>query len=274
MPKIAINGASIFYQDDDFSDPWGPRKTVVIQHGFCRNSNFFRAWVPWLARRYRVVRTDLRGCGQSDDPGPAYRYSMDGLIDDLTGLLDALGIASVHYIGEGLGGMIGAAAACRLPERFDSLTLVCTPVTVSAQTRRLQTNIQDLGMYQWWLHSRGLTQDLSGDPAQDHYFAGEFARTPVHIAAALSSFVPTFNLAESLHQIKAPALVMSPGASAQLPQDEQASLKAIPGVRWRTYEKLTGSMPFYAPDRLAKDALDFIMHTDGAGAGDMAAPPL
>ena len=273
MPTAAINGTRIFYQDDDFSDPWAQHKTVIIQHGFCRNSNFFRAWTPWLARRYRVIRADLRGCGQSGDPGTAYRYTMDGLIDDLTGLLDALGIASAHYVGEGLGGMIGAEAACRLPARFNSLTLVCTPVTVSAQTRRLQTNIQELGMHQWWLHSRGLTKDLSGDPAQDAYFASEFARTPLHIAAALSSFVPTFNLAESLHNIKAPTLVMSPGASAQLPQHEQASLKTIPGVQWRTYEKLSGSMPFYEPDRLAKDALHFMMHTDGAIVGDVAAPP-
>ena len=49
MPEIRINGYVTYYEDDDFTDPWKARQTILIQHGFGRNSQFWRHWVPMLA---------------------------------------------------------------------------------------------------------------------------------------------------------------------------------------------------------------------------------
>ena len=106
MPAVKAGDIDLFYQDDDFADPWVKHDTVFIQHGFGRNSNFFRGWVPWLARHYRVIRMDLRGHAGSGDPGPDYRFSADGFLRDFIGFLDVLKIDKVHYIGESLGGLI------------------------------------------------------------------------------------------------------------------------------------------------------------------------
>src|SRR4030067_2517101 len=122
MPTVRVADVDLFYQADDFAAPGVQHDTVFIQHGYGRNSNFFRGWVPWLAREYRVVRMDLRGCGRSADPGPDYRYSLDGFLGDFIGFLNALEIDQVHYIGESLGGISGGAAAALYPQRFKSLT--------------------------------------------------------------------------------------------------------------------------------------------------------
>ncbi len=83
MPTVRVGDIDLYYQDHDFADPWTEHETVFMGHGFGRNSNFFRGWVPWLAREYRVIRMDTRGCGRSGDPGPDYRFTVDDLLHDL-----------------------------------------------------------------------------------------------------------------------------------------------------------------------------------------------
>ena len=93
-----INGVRIHVEDDDFVEPWRDHETVLMQHGFCRNAEFWSTWVPYFGRNYRIVRPHLRGHGFSSDPGPTYKLTLDDLIADLIGVLDTLKIDSVHYL--------------------------------------------------------------------------------------------------------------------------------------------------------------------------------
>ncbi len=70
MPKVKANGYEIHYEVANFTDPWKPTETIWIQHGFGRSSQFWYHWVPPLSAHYQVLRSDLRGHGQSADPGP------------------------------------------------------------------------------------------------------------------------------------------------------------------------------------------------------------
>lgn len=275
MPRVKVGDADLFYQDDSFADPWQPHDTVVIQHGFSRNGNFFRAWVPWLSREYRVLRMDLRGCGQSGDPGPDYQYTLDGFLQDFFGFLDAREIEKVHYVGESLGGIIGAAAAAERPERFHSLTLISTPVRVNENSRSIfavgyptwQDALRELGMKRWWMKAREATGELTGDPAKDDYFASEFARTPVHVAVAISRAVPGVTIRDYLPRISVPVLMLSPESSAHSSADEQAEIaRLIPGVRQITYPGANHSMYHLIPDVLAWDTLQFIRSVAAARA--------
>ena len=66
MPFITRPGKpTLHYTIDDFTDPWKPAPTVLLQHGYARNSGFWFSWVPYLARFYRIARMDLRGHGES-----------------------------------------------------------------------------------------------------------------------------------------------------------------------------------------------------------------
>ena len=74
-----------------------------------------------------VVRYDQRDTGRSVayEPG-APRYTGVDLVEDVVGLLDALGLARAHLVGISMGGAIAQIVALDHPERVESLTLIST----------------------------------------------------------------------------------------------------------------------------------------------------
>jgi 3-oxoadipate enol-lactonase len=62
-----IGENTIHYDLADYTDPWrgDVPQTLLLYPGYCRNIEFWRAWVPLLARDYRVLRMDARGYGHS-----------------------------------------------------------------------------------------------------------------------------------------------------------------------------------------------------------------
>src|SRR5690348_8487915 len=138
MPKLTANNCEMYYEIDDYTDPWQKdRETIWLQHGVGRSSRFWYHWVPALARNYRVVRRDMRGHGMSAAPEPDYTWTIDDLLNDMKGFLDALGLDRVHYLGESIGGILGIAFAAKWPERFKSMTLCATPTAIRPPIQRL-----------------------------------------------------------------------------------------------------------------------------------------
>ena len=104
----------------------GPEDAPVVMLGHSLGCSL-EMWAPQiagLAVRYRVLRYDLRGHGQSDAPLGA--YSLDRLGRDVVELLEALDIDRVHFCGLSLGGMIGQWLGARAPDRLASLALCNT----------------------------------------------------------------------------------------------------------------------------------------------------
>jgi pimeloyl-ACP methyl ester carboxylesterase len=78
----------------------------------------------------RVVRYDQRDTGMAPaDPPGSPAYGLPDLLDDAIGVLDALGIASAHWVGFSQGGWVAQLAAIREPQRVASLALVSTRPT-------------------------------------------------------------------------------------------------------------------------------------------------
>jgi 3-oxoadipate enol-lactonase len=277
-----VLGGDLAIHDDDFAEPWLPHQTVFFQHGFCRNSNVWRGWVPQLARHYRVIRLDTRGCGDSADPGPGYEYSIDGLVADFLGVLDALDIDSVHYIGESCGALIGGIAASRHPERFASLTFVSTPLgsgEMSAPFKSLGypdwiAAMRALGLREWRLRSWEAMGEIGVSPAADSYFLEEFARTPLHVAEGIAKAIAGTDLRPWLVDLKMPILILAPdGASKVHPNRniDPAGLKALlPQARWHLIENAQQGMYYRVPDLLARLTLEFIQSL-GVGSGQAVA---
>ena len=66
MPFLERAGQPrLHYELDDYTDPWKKAPCIMLQHGYARSANFWRAWIPYLSRFYRVLRLDLRGLGES-----------------------------------------------------------------------------------------------------------------------------------------------------------------------------------------------------------------
>ena len=57
---VTSDGLRLKYVIDDFTDPWrAATETVLLVHAAMGSSRRFYAWVPHLARHFRVVRIDL-----------------------------------------------------------------------------------------------------------------------------------------------------------------------------------------------------------------------
>jgi len=83
----------------------GSGPPVVLLHGWPQHWWTWRALMPLLADRYRVLAPDMRGFGWSEPTPRGYRK--DELADDVAGLLDALDVDRAFLVGHDWGGVVG-----------------------------------------------------------------------------------------------------------------------------------------------------------------------
>lgn len=104
----------------------GPEEAppVLLLHSIGTTLHVWDPQAAVLARRFRVIRPDMRGHGLSETV--AGDHSMSDFAADQAALLDALGIASAHVVGLSIGGRIAQAMAAEHPERVASLLLLDT----------------------------------------------------------------------------------------------------------------------------------------------------
>jgi 3-oxoadipate enol-lactonase len=86
-----------------------------------------------LEYAFQVLRFDTRGHGESDAPEGA--YSLELLTADAVGLLDALNIETVHFVGLSMGGMIGQCLALDYADRLKSLALCDTAAAMPEESQ-------------------------------------------------------------------------------------------------------------------------------------------
>ena len=99
---------------------------VVLIHAFASQSGSWEHTAEALARQgFRVIAPDLRGHGRSQWTSS---YSLMDFEEDLSALLDALGLGAVNLIGHSLGGHLALKLATRQPERIRRLVIEAAPV--------------------------------------------------------------------------------------------------------------------------------------------------
>ncbi|MFJ8580459.1 alpha/beta fold hydrolase [Micromonospora sp. NPDC093277] len=118
MAKIEINGAQLAYDEAGSGSP------VVLVHAGIADRRMWRAQVPALATRHRVINVDLRGYGDSELPPAPFAHH-----DDVVGLLDALGITQAALVGCSFGGKVAVDTALAYPGRVSALALLDAPVS-------------------------------------------------------------------------------------------------------------------------------------------------
>jgi 3-oxoadipate enol-lactonase len=110
--QIASNGTT-FHCRIDGDGPW-----VVLSHGLATDLSMWDELTEALKDRYRVLRYDARGHGGS--VATEGDYTLDLLVADAVGLLDALGIGQCHFGGLSMGGMVTLGMLLDHPERVKS----------------------------------------------------------------------------------------------------------------------------------------------------------
>lgn len=205
--KTNINGIEINYEIAG-EGPW-----VALSHSLACNLHMWDEQMDVLTKRYKVLRFDTRGHGQSSaPPGP---YTLEQLADDTHGLLAALGIARTHWVGLSMGGMIGEAFALKYPGVFQSMVLADTtgrrpPDAEKMWGDRIRT-VQEQGMAalvdstlaRWFTEPyRNAHKDVMAR------IGGYIRTTPVAGFAGCCQAIATIDVLDRLKEITCPALVM------------------------------------------------------------------
>ena len=126
MPFAESNGARLNYRFDGPADA----PVLVLSNSLGTNLSMWDPQIPALAERFRVLRYDTRGHGQSSvTAGP---YSITQLGRDVVGLLDAVGIERAHFCGLSMGGVTGMWLGVYAPERINRLVLCNTAAKIGA----------------------------------------------------------------------------------------------------------------------------------------------
>lgn len=121
MPTTVVNGVRLNYVQLDDGEA-SARENLVMVHGLATNMAFwYFHYAPVFSKQFRVTLFDLRGHGRSEMTPSGYAPA--NLAQDLTGLLDHLGIDNAHFLAHSFGGVVTMNFACRHPDRVRSLVL-------------------------------------------------------------------------------------------------------------------------------------------------------
>jgi 3-oxoadipate enol-lactonase len=225
VPTFQVSAdARLHYHVDDFTDPWRTPEAILMLHGNAESGLAWYAWVPALARRYKVVRPDMRGFGASTPMLREFPWTLDVVIDDFTRLMDHLGIGRFHLVGAKIGGTIARAFAARRPERVMTLTVVGTPPPLRAgaaeRAPELAAGFEFEGVEPWAGRTMGgrLGSEFPAEGVE--WWIGFMARTAVSTQSGFMKTIACADIRADLPNIRCPTLVITTEGSGLASVDE------------------------------------------------------
>ena len=209
---------------------------VVLSNSLGSSMEMWAPQVPALSVRFRVLRYDQRGHG--DSPVPPGPYDVPDLGQDVLDLLDRNEIERAHFAGLSMGGMTGMWLAANAPERIDRLVLLCTTayfgtpevwIERAATVREQGTEaVAEAGVERW------LTEDFrEREPAVAARMRAMIAAQPDDGYVECCGALERLDLRDQLDRIATPTLVIAGAQDPSTPPDPHAQLIAdhISGAR-------------------------------------------
>jgi len=254
------DGAHLAYYIDDFTDPWKAADTAILLHAGMGSSARWYAMVPAIARRYRTVRMDLRGHGQSPVPAPELELSLARLTQDVRELMDHLGIKQAHFICNATGGYLGQHLAATSPALVKSLALFSSsPGQKFSGSSAWIAKIEKDGLRAFLEAAVGDRLPLDRvDPGYVRWYIDETAKNDTAFILRLLRLLATLDLSAQLPDIRCPTLLVVPG-TRNTPGGPYATMAAsIPDVQMILHEGDPQSLCDAFPDRSAVEVLEFL----------------
>lgn len=232
MPYVEHGGVRLHYVLEGMADaPW-----LILSNSLGTRLDMWMPQLSGLSERFRVLRYDTRGHGESSTPaGP---YTMAELGEDVIALMDALKIARAHFCGLSMGGMTGLWLGIHRPERLDRLVLSNASAragTVQGWNERIgkvaaegMESIAPAVLERWFTpaYRQRAPQDVESIRAM-------LLRTPVQGYIANCAAVRDMDLRDAVASVPVPTLVIGGAHDTSVPpQDSRWIAGRIPGARY------------------------------------------
>ena len=263
MPMLETADGALFYDITDLTPPWETApETVLFHHGVGIDHGIWARWWPVLARRYRLVRFDMRGYGRSSVPPEGYPWSFDGLAADVHAIAAAAGAERFHYVGESLGGALGYYLAIYHPGSLLSL-IACTAPHKGGAVNWLaewRSFVAENGMDGWstkMMERRFFPGALS--PTEEAWFHAVQSACVAHVVLDQGDMLGTADLSDELGRITAPTLMIGGDSSPFLPPTVLADTHAlVPGAQMQLFSGARHGVVLSHGTAAAQAMLDFL----------------
>ncbi len=206
------DGLRVAYRVDDFTPPWTEPETVLLLHAAMGSSVRWFSWMPALVTRFRVVRMDLRGHGESELPSPEQPFSLGQLVGDAIELLERLGIDAAHVVGNSAGGYVAQRLAIEHPARVKTLALYgSTPGLMHSHATSWIPRIGEVGLKRFLADTIDERFDANADPALVRWFIEQAGSNDPAFIARFVLHMCTHDFMDELSAVRCPALIVAAG---------------------------------------------------------------
>ncbi|MCP4246665.1 MAG: alpha/beta hydrolase, partial [bacterium] len=164
--RIATNGIELAVEEAGSGYP------VILLHGFPELAFSWRHQLPALADAgFHALAPDLRGYGASDKPAEIEAYGLLTLVNDVIGLIDALGFERVALVAHDWGAIIAWTTALTHPDRIERLVSLNVPYrgwcAAFPTTDYIKEHLSDRFGYVLMLQEPGVAEAwFASDPAE------------------------------------------------------------------------------------------------------------
>lgn len=268
MPEVVVGGTTIGYHDTGAPAGVPGAQTVVFAHGLLFDSTMFEAQVEVLRGRYRCVAFDWRGQGTS--PPTVDGYDIETLTRDALGLLRALDIGPVHWVGLSMGGFVGLRLGARHGEMLLSLTLLDTsaraetPGTVR-EYKRLAWTQQLIGfgpiasMVAPHMFGPSYRRDPRNKASLDRWRQAVGQRKRSSVRKAVYGVAERASVDHEIGAIAVPTLVLVGADDAATPPSESEHIaSSIPTARLQVIDNCGHSSTVEQPAAISAHLADFL----------------
>jgi pimeloyl-ACP methyl ester carboxylesterase len=256
MTDVKANGLRFNVVRLDPDEEIDDAPTVVLIHGLIMDnlSSYFYTLAPGLAAGNHVVMYDLRGHGLSERPPDG--YGVTDSVDDLLGLLDAMGVTEPAYlVGNSYGGTIAMQAAIDHPDRVAGIALLEAHPVVDGWGDEMVTQLSDIvsgfddpGVRDWITKEGGRKLRRMAETCEELI---ERSSMP----ADLRSAAPTTTA--DLARIGCPTLCVY-GQFSDIIDRAQLITGSVPGAELRILEGCSHSILMEAPDEIEEHLVSWL----------------
>lgn len=225
---------------------------VVLGPSLGTDLGLFDSQTAALEGKYRVIRYDLRGHGNSEVPqGP---YTIQAMAEDVLALLDELGVRRFSYVGVSIGGAIAQWIGVHHGDRLDGLVIIASAAQFydppSWSERAKKVLAEGTGFLVPSRTGAWFTEEFAEQqPEAAEWLLRMLRTTPREGYAGCCEAIGEYDLRGQLHKVTAPTLVISGEEDPATPVETcRAIADGIPGAELLVVAGVSHLLNVEAPD--------------------------